>query len=112
MWEFPAGLIEDGETPEETGKRELFEETGIASIRTKLLGSQTPISGLVGDTFHSVLAEIPEIEPGDLKLQGEEGIVDAKVGNSFASRGAGGEPGDRRWGNSNVSSALLGVQGI
>ena len=79
MWEFPAGLIEDGETPEETGTRELLEETGVASIRTKLLGSQTPISGLVGDTFHSVLAEIPEIDPGDLKLQGEEGIVDAKL---------------------------------
>ena len=79
MWEFPAGLIEDGETPEETGTRELLEETGIASVRTKLLGSQTPISGVVGDTFHSVLAEIPEIEPGDLKLQGAEGIVDAKL---------------------------------
>ena len=79
MWEFPAGLIEDGETPEQTGKRELIEETGIASIRTKLLGSQTPISGFVGDTFHSVLVEIPEIDPNDLKLQGEEGIVDAKL---------------------------------
>ena len=79
MWEFPAGLIEDGETPEETGTRELLEETGVASIRTKLLGSQTPISGFVGDTFHSVLAEIPEIDLDDLKLQSEEGIVDAKL---------------------------------
>ena len=79
LWEFPAGVMEDGETPLETGRRELIEETGIVPEKLELLGSQVPIAGYVGTIFHSVLAVIPEIEIGDLKLQAEEGIVDAKL---------------------------------
>lgn len=79
LWEFPAGLIEDGETPLETGRRELIEETGVRPERIELLGSQTPISGFVGDTFYTVLARIPEIDLGDIKPQVDEGIVDAKL---------------------------------
>ncbi len=79
LWEFPAGLIEDGETPLETGRRELIEETGVTPETVELLGSQTPISGFVGDTFYSVLAKIPEIGVNELRLQVEEGIVEAKL---------------------------------
>ena len=67
LWEFPAGLMEKGESPLETGRRELIEETGIAPIRIELLGSQTPIAGYVGNIFHSVLAEIPEISLSDVR---------------------------------------------
>jgi len=79
MWEFPAGMIEDGETPVEAGQRELLEETGVASDDAMLIGSQTPISGFVGDTFYTVLAQIPEIEASDVKPQFEESIVEAKL---------------------------------
>ena len=79
MWEFPAGMIEDDETPVEAGRRELFEETGVASNGAVLIGSQTPISGFVGDTFYTVFAQIPEIEIGDVIPQFEEGIVEAKI---------------------------------
>ena len=79
MWEFPAGMIEDGETPVEGAQRELLEETGIASDEASLIGSQTPLSGFVGDTFYTVLAQIPEIDVSDVKLQFEEGIVEAKL---------------------------------
>jgi len=46
MWEFPAGMIEDGETPEEGGQRELLEETGYASETWSDLGPiyQNPAS--------------------------------------------------------------------
>ncbi len=79
LWEFPAGLVEPGESPEETGRRELAEETGITAERVELLGSQTPVGGYSGDVFHSVLAEIPEISLNDVVLQSEEQIVDAKL---------------------------------
>ncbi len=35
-WELPAGLIDDGETPEGAAKRELAEEVGLGSTLTKL----------------------------------------------------------------------------
>ncbi|GIT59669.1 MAG: hypothetical protein Ct9H300mP19_16170 [Dehalococcoidia bacterium] len=53
MWEFPAGLIEDGETPENR-ETELIEETGIASIRTKCWVHKLHI-WICRGTFHSVL---------------------------------------------------------
>ena len=81
LWEFPAGLIENGETPMEAGWRELIEETGITPDSIELLGSHTPVGGFGGDIFHSALAVIPEIEVGDVNLQAEEGIVDAKLLN-------------------------------
>ena len=79
MWEFPAGMIEDGESAVESGSRELEEETGLTAESTVLLGSQTPISGFIGDTFYTVLAHLPEIEPGGITPQLNEGIVDAKL---------------------------------
>ncbi len=79
LWEFPAGLIEDGESPEVAGGRELMEETGVRPTSVELIGSQTPVSGLIGDVFYSVLLGIPEVTVKDVSLQGEEGIVESKL---------------------------------
>jgi ADP-ribose pyrophosphatase len=79
LWEFPAGVMDDGESPIETGRRELIEETGIIPTNVELLGSQTPVAGYVGYAFHSLLAEIPEITIDDVVLQTEEGIVEARL---------------------------------
>ena len=79
LWELPAGLIEDGESPLEAGRRELIEETGVRPEAVEMLGSQTPISGFVGDTFYTVLAKIREIDITDTRLQIDEGIVDARL---------------------------------
>jgi ADP-ribose pyrophosphatase len=79
LWEFPAGVMEDSETPLESAERELVEETGISPVSIELLGSQIPVAGFTGLPFHSFLAAIPEISLDDVTLQGEEGIVDAKL---------------------------------
>ena len=79
LWEFPAGLIDEGETPVIAAVRELREETGIQSQLVEMLGSQTPVAGLIGDKFYTVLTVIPEIEISALDLQAEESIVDSKL---------------------------------
>jgi len=79
LWEFPAGLIEDGESPAEAASRELQEETGISSDKLEMLGSQIPIAGYVADEFHAVFVQIPEISIDEVELQRAEGIVDARL---------------------------------
>jgi ADP-ribose pyrophosphatase len=78
LWEFPAGLVEPDEDPVETATRELEEETGLHASSAKLIGTQFPVSGLISDTFYTVLAEVPETDESSLKLQEDEGIVGAK----------------------------------
>jgi len=39
-WQFPAGKIEPGETPEEAAVRETYEETGLAVKPAQLLGDR------------------------------------------------------------------------
>ena len=77
--EIPGGMIDDGEEPKLSAQRELLEETGITANGAELLGSQTPISGFIGDTFFTVLARIPEIDVSDIEPQTDEGIVGAKL---------------------------------
>ncbi|MFH8926362.1 NUDIX hydrolase [Streptomyces pristinaespiralis] len=40
MWQFPAGGIEDGESPEEAAVRETLEETGLEVKADRLLGQR------------------------------------------------------------------------
>lgn len=40
MWQFPAGAIEGGETPEQAAVRETAEETGLTVEAVKLLGER------------------------------------------------------------------------
>ncbi|MFJ8583654.1 NUDIX hydrolase [Streptomyces sp. NPDC093595] len=40
MWQFPAGAIEPGETPEEAAVRETLEETGLEVKAIRLLGQR------------------------------------------------------------------------
>lgn len=95
-WEFPAGAIDGDETPLEAGRRELIEETGITPVNVTNLGSQVPVAGYAGDIFHSVLAEIPEIDIDDVVVQVEESIVEAQLlsRRELVAKMASGEVGD------------------
>jgi ADP-ribose pyrophosphatase len=56
LLELPAGMIEPGEAPLETARRELREETGLAAERWDSLGSFFSSPGFVGEQLHAFLA--------------------------------------------------------
>jgi 8-oxo-dGTP pyrophosphatase MutT (NUDIX family) len=55
--ELPAGLLDAaGESPEETGRRELREEAGLEADEWVPLGSTWPSPGITGEVMHFFLA--------------------------------------------------------
>lgn len=76
IWNFPAGLIDPGETPKEAAKRELWEETGLELYE---ISDEIPLSysavGFSNETnvcivgkargeFQKSTSVVEEIEPG------------------------------------------------
>ena len=73
---FPAGLIDAGETPEESAKRELKEETGLDLVEiTDILPlsysaigfsneSNVCVLGIAEGTFQESTSDVEEIEAG------------------------------------------------
>ncbi len=76
VYNFPAGLIDEGETPDESAKRELWEETGltIQSIDDHIPLSYSAIGfsnetnicvvGTAAGNFRESTSVVEEIEPG------------------------------------------------
>ena len=56
MLEIPAGKLEPGEDPYETGLRELKEETGAVPGQYEFLGKLIPSPGCYGETLYLYLA--------------------------------------------------------
>lgn len=55
--EFPGGVIDDGEQPEQAAKRELLEETGYKAEELIYLGSVSPNPALFSNQMHFFLAK-------------------------------------------------------
>ena len=76
IYNFPAGLIDPGETPVESAKRELWEETGLELVRVDdvLDNSYSAIGfsnernicvfGVAAGEFHKSTSDAEEIAPG------------------------------------------------
>lgn len=54
--EVPAGVVNSGETPENTAKRELVEETGYSPRILEKIGSYTPTPGYSSEVLHLFIA--------------------------------------------------------
>ncbi len=63
LLEIPAGTLEPGETPEETARRELREETGYTAERLRPLGSFFSAPGFCDEVIHLFRAE--GLTPGE-----------------------------------------------
>ena len=57
LWEIPAGMIEKGEPPLETAKRELIEETGYRAERWRALWSIFTTPGFCEERIYFFVAE-------------------------------------------------------
>jgi ADP-ribose pyrophosphatase len=61
-WELPAGLVDPGEDPAETAKRELSEETGYPARKLVSLGTTAPCTARFSNWMHSFFVETGERE--------------------------------------------------
>ena len=62
-WELPAGLVDGGEDPAETCRRELLEESGLSARSVHPLGTTAPCTGRLSNRIHSFFVETVEAAP-------------------------------------------------
>jgi ADP-ribose pyrophosphatase len=72
MWELPAGTMDPGETPIETARRELKEETGYSAATWTPMVSYWPSPGFCQETMHLFLAT--DLTEGEATPMGDERI--------------------------------------
>ena len=70
LWEVPAGMIERGEPPIETARRELIEETGYRAESLRFLWSLYPTPGFCEERIHLFVAE--GLTPGPAAPEDDE----------------------------------------
>ncbi len=79
IYEFPAGLIDEGETVEQASKRELFEETGLNCISFEYLIKPSYTSVGMSDETVAIVKMIVEGIPTSDNSEDDEEIEILKV---------------------------------
>lgn len=74
IWGLPAGLVEHGESPEDTGRREAIEETGLRI--TKLIRASSPVTytspGMSNESLTIMFAEVEGTPSNKLNESSED----------------------------------------
>ncbi len=73
--EFPGGMVDAGENPEEAAGRELLEETGFRAGRLRHAGTMSPNPAIMDNRFHVYVADM--LEGGNERDLDENEILDA-----------------------------------
>jgi 8-oxo-dGTP pyrophosphatase MutT (NUDIX family) len=89
--EFPGGVFEPGENPEEAAARELYEETGYKPQKIKKIGEFCPNPAIMSNKVHFFIAE-ELIDTGRQKLDEDEYVEAVFVNADEVIQGMGKEP--------------------
>lgn len=86
--EFPAGLIDDGESPAEAAVRELREETGFIGTVTDVLPPSYSSPGLTSESIYLALMDVDLAAQGEIRTDFDEGefvetyrVAPGEIGN-------------------------------
>lgn len=82
LLEIPAGMIDEGESPEQAAQRELAEEAGLKAAILTRISSFYPTPGVSTEVIHLFLAE--DLQPQVAEADEDEDIVVQKVPLSTA----------------------------
>jgi 8-oxo-dGTP pyrophosphatase MutT (NUDIX family) len=89
--EFPGGVLEPGENPEEAAYRELLEETGYRAGKIRKLGEFSPNPAIMSNKAHFFLAE-DLVNTGRQGLDADEFVEIDLVGVDSVREGMGKPP--------------------
>jgi ADP-ribose pyrophosphatase len=70
--ELPSGIVDPGESPLESARRELLEETGYQARELEILGSMEPDTGRLGNRIWGFVARDVRLVEGAVPEQGIE----------------------------------------